>query len=225
MRTFPEEVRGYMRFEDAAKGVAARYRTPAAHWYVRSKLALDPIGRALLDLGRMEGFGEVVDVGCGRGQFALLLREVGVACSALGVDWDAKKVAIANSAAAGDRCLSFRQGDVRSAELPACDTILLVDILHYLTPDEQDALLVRAASAARERVVVRDLDPEQGGASLMTEAWERVTTTLGYNRGARVAPRAIPEIARTLGAQGFEVDRVECSAKAMSNVLLVARRR
>ena len=214
-----------MRFEDAGAAVAARYHSPAAYWYVRSKLAMDPIGRALLELGPGDGFGEVVDVASGRGQFTLLLRVAGVATAATGIDWDAKKIALATSASAGIDRVSFAHVDVRVAELPLADTVLLVDILHYLTREEQDALLVRAARAARSHVIVRDLDPDQGGTSLLTQSWEWVTTTLGYNRGARVDPRPISEIRATLEAEGFEVERVGCSAKGMSNVLLVGVRR
>jgi SAM-dependent methyltransferase len=211
-------------FEDAARDVAARYRARSAHWYVRSKLAMDPVARALVEIGRANAFGEVVDVATGRGQVALLLRVTEVATSVTGIDWDEEKVAIAAAAGAGLDGVSFRQGDVCAAELPAADTVLLIDILHYLTRAEQDALLVRAAQAARGRVIVRDVDPDRGASSVFTQSWEWVTTTLGYNRGARVSPRSFVEIAAVLEAEGLTVSRELCSARGMSNVLLIGRR-
>jgi SAM-dependent methyltransferase len=211
-------------FEDAAREVAARYRARSAHWYVRSKLAMDPVARALVDLGKAAGFGEVVDVASGRGQVALLLRVTGVATAVTGIDWDEGKVAIARAASAGIDDVSFVHGDVCAAELPDADTVLLIDILHYLTRAEQDALLVRAARVARGRVIVRDVDPDRGASSVLTQGWEWVTTTLGYNRGARVAPRSFVEITAVLEAAGLAVSRESCSARGMSNVLLVGRR-
>jgi len=186
---------------------------------------MDPVARAVLDLARNEPFGDLLDVGCGRGQLAILLAEAGLVRSVSGVDWDESKVRIANDAAKELAVpAAFAQGDVRAAELPEADTVLLVDILHYLLPEEQDAVLARAASRARRRVLVRDVDPDQGSASAFTRSWEWVTTTLGYNRGARVAPRSFDELTRVLVASGFEVERALCSAKGMSNVLLVGRR-
>jgi SAM-dependent methyltransferase len=213
-----------VEFEEAARDVAARYRSRPAHYYVRSKLKMDPVSRALRDLGAKEHFGSVVDVACGRGQVPLLLRVLGLADAIDGFDWDAGKVANANDAAAGLDAVHFRAADVREVVLPEADTVLLVDILHYLTREEQDDLLVRSARAARGRVIVRDVDPDQGATSLFTHGWEWVTTTLGYNRGARVSPRSFAEITTVLEAEGLTVSRELCSARGMSNVLLVARR-
>ncbi len=213
-----------MLFEDAARLVAARYRSRSAHWYVRSKLSMDPVARALVEQGRTESFGVVVDIASGRGQMALLLRATGVATNVTGIDWDEGKVAIAIEASSGLEDVSFAHGDVRSAEIPAADTVLLIDILHYLTREEQDALLVRAARATRGRVIVRDVDPDRGASSVLTHGWEWVTTTLGYNRGAHVSPRSFAEITAILEAEGLHVVRERCSARGMSNVLLIGRR-
>lgn len=213
-----------MQFEDAARDVAARYRSRPAHYYVRSKLGMDPVARALVTQGETETFGDVVDVACGRGQLALLLRVTGTATSVTGLDWDLGKVANATDAAEGLEGARFLHGDVRESTLPEADTVLLVDILHYLSREEQDDLLVRAARAARRRVIVRDVDPDRGASSILTQSWEWVTTTLGYNRGARVAPRSFDEITKVLESEGMNVSRELCSARGLSNVLLIAKR-
>ena len=211
-------------FDDAALLVAARYRTPAAHYYVRSKLRIDPVARVLYELGAVEPFGEIADVACGRGQLGILLLEGGCADAVVGIDWDAKKVATATAAASGLDNARFEHGDVRETAVSAADTVLLVDILHYLTREEQDALLIRAARAARRRIVIRDVDSERGASSLLTQSWEWVTTTLGYNRVARVSPRSFDEMTSILEGEGLTVTRELCSAKALSNVLLIASR-
>jgi len=185
---------------------------------------MDPVARALVVLAAAEPFGAVLDVASGRGQVALLLRVMSLATAVVGLDWDAGKVAIANEASADLAGVAFTQGDVTTAPLPDADTVLLIDILHYLTAAEQDALLRRAAHAARRRVIVRDVDPDRGASSVLTQSWERVTTTLGYNRGARVAPRSFMEITAVLEGEGLVVTRTPCSARGMSNELLVARR-
>jgi hypothetical protein len=149
---------------------------------------------------------------------------MGVAQSVIGLDWDETKVAIANGAAIAFEGVEFHHADIRTAVVPAGDTVLLIDILHYLTHEEQDAVLRRAARAARERVIVRDVDPDRGASSTLTRVWESFTTAVGYNRGARVLPRSFGDIARVLESEGFVVQRDACTARGMSNSLLIARR-
>jgi hypothetical protein len=191
---------------------------------VRSKLRIDPVCRALFDLGTREPFGSVVDIACGRGQLGLLFLEGNLADQVLGFDWDEAKVGLATSAAGDPSRARFETGDVRSVVIPRADTVLLVDILHYLTVSEQDDLLARASQAARRRVVVRDIDPSRGAASVFTRTWEWITTTAGYNRGARVSPRPFDEIATVLERHGMSVTREACSAKGLSNALLIGHR-
>ena len=213
-------------FERAVERVAARYAggRRAAYHYVRGKLASDPVAARVVELGGQAGLGDVADVGCGRGQLAVLLLEAGSATRVTGFDWDAKKVADAREAAAGIAA-TFDAGDMREVAVPPCDTVLFVDVLHYLTDAEQDAVLARAADAARVRVVVRELDPDRGWRSGVTRMQERVTTSLGYNRGARVNVRAIEALVAPLRARGFEVRVEPCwGATPFANVLVVAER-
>jgi hypothetical protein len=214
-------------FEAAVTRVASRYaagRRSAFH-YARGKMMGDPVVRRIWKLAAKEPLGEVSDIGSGRGQLGILLLESGAATRVAGFDWDEAKVKDAARAAEG-LSASFEDGDLRSHEIAPCDTALLVDVLHYLTDDEQDALLVRAARAAKRTVLIRDLDPDRGWRSAMTRAQEAVTTSLRYNRGARVRVRPIACIERVLEAEGFEVRVEPCwGATPFANVLVVGRRR
>jgi uncharacterized protein (DUF2062 family)/SAM-dependent methyltransferase len=210
-------------FEAAVVRVAERYARGrrAAYHYVRGKLASDPVAAQIIALGAL---GEAVDVGCGRGQLAVLLLEAGNAKRVTGFDWDGTKVNDAREAAAG-LAAEFEAGDMREVVIPPCDTVLFVDVLHYLTDAEQDAVLARAADAARARVVVRELDPDRGWRSAVTRGQERLTTSLGYNRGARVNVRSVENLAAPLRARGFEVRVEPCwGATPFANVMLVAER-
>ena len=120
----------------------------------------------------------------------------------------------------------FFEGDLRSAPLEECDTALLVDVLHYLTSEEQDAVLARVAKVTTKRIYVRDLDPDRGWRSSVTRLQERVTTRLGVNRGARVLVRPIADMRRVLEASGFDVDVVPCwKGTPFANVLVTATKR
>ena len=207
--------------------VAARYASAdsrAAYHYVRGKLASDPVARRVAEVAASQPPGEVLDAGCGRGQLGLLLLDLGLATRVTGFDADTKKVAIAARAAEG-LAASFRVGDLREATPWEADTVLLVDVLHYLTAGEQEATLRRAARAARRRVIVRDIDPDRGWRSRLTRLQEAITTGLGYNRHARIHVLPVATLSGVLEAKGFTVEVSPCwGAMPFSNVLLVATR-
>jgi 2-polyprenyl-3-methyl-5-hydroxy-6-metoxy-1,4-benzoquinol methylase len=159
----------------------------------------------------------------------LHLTERGRATAARGVDWDEKKVEDGRAAAARPPALpvELEQGDARSHALAAADTVLLIDLVHYFTVEEQDAILRRAAEAVRPggRLVVREADTERGWRSWATLLEEKVFTALRFNRGERVKFRPAREIAAILQDEGLTV-RVEPAwgKTPFSNVLIVGTR-
>ena len=219
-------------FEEIFRAVAERYAHGSrfTRGYVTSKLAHDPVVRAVATLARAENFGEVLDVGCGRGQMALVLLLGGGATAVRGFDWDPRKVEEARAAGdagptAHELAATFERADVREAFFTPCDTVLLIDVVHYFTSEEQDALLTRAADAARTRVIVRELDPDRGWRSRVTRIQEALTTTLRFNRGARVHIRPVAKIAAIFEEKGYVVRVTPCwEGTPFSNVLLVATR-
>lgn len=227
----------------AVERVATRFAAPyspkateRAHFhYVRTKLLGDPVARLIADLAAAvpRGFGALLDVGTGRGIIPLLLLELGRASSARGVDWDERKIAAARRAAGvqGDGVVpldaSFVREDARAAALDSADTVLLVDLLHYFTESEQDALLERAAAAVRPggRLLVREADPERGWRSRATLAEERFFTLIRFNRGERVCFRPARDITARLEAAGLRCRTLPAWGRTpFSNVLIVAER-
>src|SRR5438128_2439083 len=97
-------------------------------WHTKSPVMTPRSGLAAV--GKQENLGEVVDVGTGRGQMAIMLLESGVATRVIGTDWDEKKLEDAR-AASKDLPASYEKADVREFSPPPCDTLLLIDVLHY----------------------------------------------------------------------------------------------
>jgi uncharacterized protein (DUF2062 family)/SAM-dependent methyltransferase len=203
--------------------------------YVRWKLLGDPVARLIADVAGEEPdvLGEVVDVGTGAGQLPILLLELGRATRARGVDWDETKIADARAAAAsrpeGREPLdaTFEKGDARTFVIDAADTVLLIDLIHYFTIEEQDAIVRGAAKAVRPggRLIVREADTERGLRSLVTLMEERIFTTLRFNRGERVRFRPAREIVAILEELGLSCRLQPAWGKTpFSNVLIIGER-
>jgi uncharacterized protein (DUF2062 family)/precorrin-6B methylase 2 len=226
----------------AVERVAARY-APAGggaapersrFHYVRMKLLGDPVARMIADLGgeEPEALGAVLDVGTGRGQLPVLLLELRRARSASGIDWDETKIRAARRAVAASPAhphidATFTVADARVAEMPASDTVLLIDVLHYFGTEEQGRVLRRAAAAVRSggRLVVREADTERGLRSCITRLEEALFSGIGFNRGEQLFFRPVRELSAQLEDLGFACDvRPAWGRTPFSNMLLVARR-
>lgn len=133
--------------------LVSRYPTPFLRSYVRAKIATDPAYEAVFE--SLRGSSQpLLDIGCGVGVLALYLRERGFTPAILGIDHDRRKIEIARRAAAGDETLSFQVGDAR-LPIEFRGNIVLLDVLHYFT-DEDQATILRNVAAAGFTVLVRD---------------------------------------------------------------------
>lgn len=208
----------------AVARTVARYESAprSAKHYVAAKLRFDPVLDVISALG--VHLGETVDAGAGRGQCGLCLAELGLISRLTGFDWDEKKVALANEAANGRG--TYVEGDLATHVFDSdVDTVLLIDVLHYLSVAEQDQLLHRAFASLRPqgRLLIRDVNAE-GWQSVWTQMAERIGSALGINRARVLAFRSASEFSRVLEQLGASVSRHSASEGPLTNVLLVAEK-
>ncbi len=207
------------------RAVAARYAAASrfARGHVAGKLRHDPATAAILGLAARRPFGQVTDLGCGRGQLGLALLLAGLAEGVTGLDRDAAKLAEARQAAAGLPA-RFLEADLAAAPVPDCDSLLLVDVLYQLPEAAQRGLLARAMTAARRRLVLRVFDPDLGWRSGVGLAMELLGRALRGDR-AQVRPLPIRDLAAPLEAAGFTISVSPCWGNTpLPNMLLVAER-
>jgi SAM-dependent methyltransferase len=208
-----------------ADQVASRYAGASrfAQGFVRGKLRTDPATAAILQHAATAPFGRVVDLGCGRGQLGLALMLAGFADHLTGLDRDAGKIAEATAAANGLPA-RFAVADLGTAEVPDCDTVLIIDVLLQMPEAAQYALLGRMVAAARRRILIRAFDPDLGWRAALGFAMERLGRLVRRD-GVEIRPLPLPILESTLVAAGFAVRVAPCWAGTpLPNVLLIAER-
>jgi SAM-dependent methyltransferase len=210
------------------RATASRYR-PAGRFafhYVTGKLRRDPVARVLFDLGAERGFGDVVDLGCGRGHFSACLLQIGAARAVIGIDCHAAHVRQATEAMRGQAFTGRVQDFSVDQAVPAADTVLLIDVLYQLGTEAQSALLRNAAGAARELLIIRTADPGRGLRSRVTRVLEIGFRRVWPHAGRRVNARPVQEMVETLVAVGFACDVAPCwEGTPFGNVVIKARKK
>ena len=137
--------------------LAARFPGNHARYYAWCKFATDPLYAAVFT-ALTDTTAPLLDIGCGMGLCSFYLRERGCKFTMRGLDFDAEKIAIAQKAAAAHAPeLVFETSDARTG-LPAhSGSVTILDILQYLDPAAQTALLREAAAriAPGGKLVIR----------------------------------------------------------------------
>lgn len=218
----PDEIQAAL--DDTAEHYRACGRL--AHGYVRCKLRHDPVHRDVLALASREHFGHVVDVGCGRGQLGTALLQAGLADSVTGIDCHAGHLAEADRAAAGLAFATRLQDLAHGVGSLIADTILAVDVLYQLDDASQQRLLQAVTRAARQRIVLRLLDPERGMRSALTLGLERLWQGFSPHAGAWVNPWPLARLASIVEPAGYDITVKPCwRGTPFANILFIARRR
>lgn len=200
---------------DLSAAAARRYRTRWRQGWAEGKSGMDPVFWALWE--RLPHTGLVLDVGCGEGLLAAYLSAAQSGLTVRGWDIDAQRVAAAQEAG-----LDCAVGDVRTVELPRADAVVCIDVLHYLSPAEQEAVVARLAAALSPggKLVVRDPDVGRGAASWWTANAERALVAAGRHAGEGVQVQGGARIAELM-AQHLDRVRIEdCSTWPFANVLI-----
>src|SRR2546428_9622100 len=188
-------------------------------------------GRAFLsDLAFIERYVPkkvfIVDLGCGHGLFACVLREASPTRRVLGIDLDPRKIDVARGAIQVTLWLRFEVGDIVADTPPRCDAVTIVDVLYLLPFEQQESVLRNAAAALGEggplvvKAQERRLDPRYA----LTYGQELVTVSLGFTQGGRER-FFFPSRADALtmfDRAGFVVDVVERPKAIFTDVLYLA---
>ena len=220
---------------------------PAGRWawhWARGKLAHDPVFRCLLEQGHLRTAARVLDIGCGQGLLASLLQACAAASAQghwpaawpsapatkayTGIDLAPRDIERARRALQGPPAPTFVCADMRQAPLPACDVVVLLDVLHYIDHAAQHALLrgvqrALAASPGPGRLLLRVADSGQQGRFAYSQWVDRVVSRLHGRQRPDRGGRPLAQWLALLQDLGFQVQAVPMGrGTPFANVLLVA---
>ncbi|MGZ5662558.1 MAG: methyltransferase type 11, partial [Usitatibacter sp.] len=127
---------------------------------------------------------------------------------------------------AAGQAATFTCGDIRSADLGDVDTVVILDVLHYIDFAAQENVLrrIRAALGHGGVLLLRVGDKSPALRFRFTDAVDRLVMALRGHRLERLYTRPLAEWKKQLVEMGFSVEAIPMSAGTpFANVLLVAR--
>ena len=192
------------------------YKGPVLEWYVRIKLKLENYFTDFVE--HVPRDAKVYDLGCGYGYLSFMLAFTSEHRQVIGVDYDQEKVEVAGNSFYQGGNVQFEQGDLSTYRPESADVFIIKDVLHYITPTDQDALLERCAAKLNQggTIIIRDgIEEDQKGQKVT--AWTEIFSTklFGFNKTKNelffLSEKKIHEFAEKHGL-GIKVIRNESSS-------------
>ncbi|HEY4973430.1 MAG TPA: class I SAM-dependent methyltransferase [Steroidobacteraceae bacterium] len=213
-----------------------------AYGFARGKLAGDPAYRAILEHGLLRGQRQVLDLGCGLGLLAALLRAA-ERCSRegfwpegwatppqdlaiRGIELRARTVERARRALG--QAAEIIQGDIRVADFGSADAVIILDVLHYIDAGAHRSLLQRVRSTLPpDGLLLLRVGDAAGGLRFRIGQWWDEAVMLARGHGwIRQHCRSLLDWRALLLECGFDSQVLSMSAGTpFANVLLCARPR
>ena len=180
--------------------------------------------------------GRILDLGSGHGLLSFALVAGGPERRVIGIDHDAARVKLAESAALRIPEASrpvFESGDLRqkleSFESASLAGVAMIDILHYFDSGSQERLISEASRVLVPGGVLamREVDTDAGLPAVANRAYERLATGVGFTRStnAKLTFRGARQWKELLDDRGFLVSHERCGPPFFADVLFTGRRR
>ena len=203
------------------------YKGPELEWYMKIKLSLEKNYQLFHDLLPRQG--KLLDIGCGYGFMSYMLHFTSPQRLITGIDYDEEKIKTANHCFDKDDHINFYHANAMEFSFETYDGIILADMLHYLQPPEQRALVEKCIKHLNPEgtMIIREGNTDLGKRHKGTRLTEFFSTkVVGFNKVTDqglsfLSGTLIKEIAADFNLEYSEVDET----KFTSNIVYVIKNR
>ncbi len=202
------------------------FKGPVLEWYLRIKLRLEHNYELFHQMIPREA--HVLDLGCGYGFLCYMLHFLSEARRITGVDYDEDKIETAKHCYSKTDDLTFEFSDITTYSLAKYDVIIISDVLHYLNPVQQEAILNNCFGAlnAGGKIIIRDGNKDMVKKHRGTQLTEFFSVKLmKFNKSNQALSFISGEaIHRQAIAHDFEMEMVD-DTRFTSNVIFVLKKK
>ena len=202
------------------------YKGPVLEWYLKIKTRLENYYQQFHELLPRDG--KILDIGCGYGFMPYMLywasqnkRQI------IGVDYDEEKIETANHCFGKTDDLTYVHADVTGFEFEKYHAITIMDVLHYLHPEQQTDIIEKAIAALLPGgvLVVRDGDADLKEKHKGTKLTELFSTKIfSFNKTQNALHFLSGKMIESLATKhGLAFDRID-DTRFTSNVVWVMRK-
>ncbi|MCX6566528.1 MAG: class I SAM-dependent methyltransferase [Candidatus Aminicenantes bacterium] len=193
--------------------------------YLRIKFRICPILRTE---AYVPDKGEIVDLGCGNGLFAAIMKLGSPARSIVGIDLDARKIAAARKSLGNLSHVDFRLGDLAATDYPKADVYTIIDVLYLIPVEAQNRILRMCADALQPggTLVLKEMDKKPRWKYLWNMIQETISVKIvGFTLGSHFHFRTREDYVETLAGLGFTVEVVPFHrGYGYSHILFLAKK-
>ncbi|MDO8457499.1 MAG: class I SAM-dependent methyltransferase [Burkholderiaceae bacterium] len=180
--------------------------------------------------------GRVLDVGCGHGLLAMKMALSAPGREVLATDHDEQRIEVARLAGAGIDNLQFEvstgspvQGGNGPEAVGTFDAIMMIDFLHYFSPEEQDSMIRQAFAKLTPGgwLLAREVDQHTGLLSKINQLYEKLATWTAFTQTKAVDTmtfRSQPEWEAKFAEHGFKVHAKRCSSPIFEDILFICEK-
>ncbi len=232
-----------LKFKDIVEHAAQPYVQAGkfAWHFAKGKLGGDPAFAGMLRLGLIPDNARVLDLGCGQGLLAACLwaaeqqqaqgrwfvgwKPAPKNVKVHGIELMPKDVERAREAlkALGDRA-TFECANICDAVFAPCDSVVILDVLHYIPFEAQEDVLKRIFNAlSSDGKLLLRVGDAAGGLPFKISNWvDAVVTTIRGHRLSRLYCRTVVDWSAALNNVGFNVEPMPMNeGTPFANILLI----
>jgi trans-aconitate methyltransferase len=156
--------------------------------------------------------GLIVDLGCGYGVISHLLsfsypqRKI--------ISFDVSQTRIESARRTISNNTQFQLADIRDAQIPACDAVIIIDILYLLPYQDQEKVLIKCFEKLNQNgiLIIKDTDKSAIWKFRYTYIEEKIKTKLGLygkeTKGISLNYRTKEDFISLLKEIGFDVSTI-----------------